>query len=156
MAGVIKNYSKFEVRAVVRFVQGVSQSEIHRGLVSVYGQKVFSRKTLNDDRQKHRSRPRASHTAENCHCRRFDKGRSKSEIAEVTGIAKSTVHIIISDLNFRKMPARWVPKMLTEEHRSKRMAASLENLCRYQDAGKSFVESIVTGDKTWGYEFTTE
>jgi hypothetical protein len=49
----------------------------------------------------------------------------------VTGIAKSTVHEIISDSNFRKMSAPWVPKMLTEEHKSKRIAASLENLCRY-------------------------
>jgi hypothetical protein len=37
MAGVVDNYSKFEVRVVVRFLQaeGVSQSEIHLRLVSV-------------------------------------------------------------------------------------------------------------------------
>jgi hypothetical protein len=48
MAGVIENYSKFEVRAVVRFLQadGVSQSEVHLRLVSVYGQNVFSRKEV--------------------------------------------------------------------------------------------------------------
>jgi hypothetical protein len=46
MAGVIENYSKFEVRTVVRFLQagGVSQSEIHRRLVSVYGQNVFGQR----------------------------------------------------------------------------------------------------------------
>jgi hypothetical protein len=35
MAGVIENYSKFEVCMVIRFLQagGVSQSKIHRGLV---------------------------------------------------------------------------------------------------------------------------
>jgi hypothetical protein len=48
MAGVIENYSKVEVRAVVRFLQaeGVSQSKIHHMLVSVYGQNVFSRKEV--------------------------------------------------------------------------------------------------------------
>jgi hypothetical protein len=46
--------------------------------------------------------------------------------------------------------------MLTEEHKSKRMAASLEKLCHYQDEGKFFVESIVMGDETWVYEFTPE
>jgi hypothetical protein len=51
----------------------------------------------------------------------------------MTGIAKSAVHKIISDLNFRKVSARWVLKMLTEEHKSKRIAASFENLCCYQD-----------------------
>jgi hypothetical protein len=40
-------------------------------------------------------------------------------IAEVTGITKSTVPEIISDLNFHKVSARWVPKMLAEEHKNK-------------------------------------
>jgi hypothetical protein len=46
MASVIENYSKFEVFMVVRFLQaqGASQSEIHRRLVSVYGENVFNRK----------------------------------------------------------------------------------------------------------------
>jgi hypothetical protein len=80
MAGVSNYYSKFEVSGVVRILQeGVSQSEIHRRLLSVYGQKVFSRKevsvwynkfkdgraALNDDPQEHRGRPRTSHTDEN-------------------------------------------------------------------------------------------
>jgi hypothetical protein len=37
--------------------------------------------------------------------------------------------------------------MLTEEHKSKRMAALLENLCCYQDEGESFVENIIMGDE---------
>jgi hypothetical protein len=61
-----------------------------------------------------------------------------------------------SVLNFREVFALGVSKMLTEEHKSKIMAASLENLCRYQDEGESFVESIVTGDETWVCEFTPE
>jgi hypothetical protein len=42
MAGMTGNYSKFEVRAVVRFLQaeGVSRGEIHRRLESVSGQNV--------------------------------------------------------------------------------------------------------------------
>jgi hypothetical protein len=101
--------------------------------VCVYGQKVFSRKevfvwcniskdvrtALNDDPQTHRGRQRTSHTDNfyQCHCRIFDKGNRRvkfHEIAEVTGIAKSTVHKIISDSNFRKMSARLIPKMLTK------------------------------------------
>jgi hypothetical protein len=70
MAIVIENYSKFEVCAVVRFLQAkeVSQSEIHCRLVSVYDQNVFNGKkvsvwcqkfkdgltALNDDPQKQR------------------------------------------------------------------------------------------------------
>jgi hypothetical protein len=41
MTSVIENYSKFEAHAVVQFLQaqGVSQSEIHRRLVSVFSRK---------------------------------------------------------------------------------------------------------------------
>jgi hypothetical protein len=70
---------------------------------------------------------------------REDRRVKVHEIAEVTGIARSTVHEIISDLSFCKVSAHWVPKMLTGKQRSKRMAASLENLCRYQAEGELFV-----------------
>jgi hypothetical protein len=48
MASVTENYSKFEVPAVVWFLQaeGVSQREIHCRLVSVYGQNVFRQKYM--------------------------------------------------------------------------------------------------------------
>jgi hypothetical protein len=46
--------------------------------------------------------------------------------------------------------------MLTEEHKSKIIIVSLENLCCYQDEGELFVENIVTEDETWVYEFTPE
>jgi hypothetical protein len=47
MAGVIENYFKFEVYAVVRFLQaGVTHSEIYGKLVSVYGHNVFSQKEV--------------------------------------------------------------------------------------------------------------
>jgi hypothetical protein len=46
--------------------------------------------------------------------------------------------------------------MLTEEHKSKTIAASLENLCRYQYEGESILGSIVMGGETWVYEFTPE
>jgi hypothetical protein len=36
------------------------------------------------------------------------------------------------------------------------MSVSLENLCRPQDEGESFVESIITGDETWVQDITTE
>jgi hypothetical protein len=59
-------------------------------------------------------------------------------------VEKGTVHEIISDLNFREMSVRWFPKVLTEDDKSKRITASRENRCRYQDEGESFVENIVT------------
>jgi DNA-binding Xre family transcriptional regulator len=71
---------------------------------------------------------------------RKDRRVKVREIAEVTGIAKSSVHEIVSELNFHKVSAHWVLKMLTKEHKSKRMAGSLESLCRYLDEGESLWE----------------
>jgi hypothetical protein len=61
---------------------------------------------------------------------------------------RKALHEIIVDLNVHKVSARTALKMLTEEHKSKRMAASLENPCCYEDEGESFIESIVMGDET--------
>jgi hypothetical protein len=65
MAPVIENYSKFEIRLVVRLLQaeGVIQREIHRRLVIVYGKKVSTRGRTPE---KHRGRPRSEHNDENC------------------------------------------------------------------------------------------
>jgi hypothetical protein len=86
---------------------------------------------------------------------RGDRRVKVREIAEVTGIAKGTVHEIISYLNFHKVSAHWVLIMLIE-HRSKRMAALFENLCHYQNEGESLMEIIVMGDETWVYQFIPE
>jgi hypothetical protein len=60
----------------------------------------------------------------------------------VTGVAESTVHGIISDLNFCKLSTCWILKIFTKELKSKRIAASLETLCHYQDEAELFIESI--------------
>jgi hypothetical protein len=43
--------------------------------------------------------------------------------------------------------------MLTEQHESRQMTASLQNLCHYRDEGEPFVENIITGNETWVYGF---
>jgi hypothetical protein len=64
---------------------------------------------LNDDPQKQRDRPRTSNTDDICviveRLITEDRRVEVHEIAEVTVIAKNTVHEIISDLSFCKMSA---------------------------------------------------
>jgi hypothetical protein len=95
---------------------------------------------------------RTSHTDENCviveGLIRENRRVKICEIAEVTGIVISTMHKIISDLNFCSLSPHWVPRMLAEKHKSRRMAPLLENLCHCQNKGESFVESIITGHET--------
>jgi hypothetical protein len=47
-----------------------------------------------------------------------------------------------------KDTSRWVPKMLTDDHKTKRMGSALKFLTRYAQEGDEFLDSIVTGDET--------
>jgi len=46
--------------------------------------------------------------------------------------------------------------MLTDDHKTKRMGSALKFLTRYAQEGDEFLDSIVTGDKTWGFHHTPE
>ncbi|GFV74633.1 uncharacterized protein TNCV_5130751 [Trichonephila clavipes] len=47
-------------------------------------------------------------------------------------------------------------RLLTEEHKLKRMACALDFLDRYHKEGDQFLERIVTGDATWVSHITPE
>jgi histone-lysine N-methyltransferase SETMAR len=55
-----------------------------------------------------------------------------------------------------KKIARWVPRMLADDNRKKRMGAALKILERYHRDGDKFLDHIVTGDETWVSHFTPE
>jgi hypothetical protein len=46
--------------------------------------------------------------------------------------------------------------MLTDDHKTKRMDSALKILTRYAQEGDEFLDSIVTGDETWGFHHTPE
>ena len=46
--------------------------------------------------------------------------------------------------------------MLTGDHKTKRMGSALKFLTLYAEEGDEFLESIVTGDETWGFHHTPE
>ncbi|GFR05332.1 uncharacterized protein TNCT_255141 [Trichonephila clavata] len=64
--------------------------------------------------------------------------------------------LVTVKLGYRKLCARWVPKMLTEEHKKKRMGSALDFLARYAEAGEKILHNIVTDDETWVYHHTPE
>jgi len=57
--------------------------------------------------------------------------------------------IVTKELGYHKFCARWVPKMLTDVHKTQRMASALTFLQRYHDEGDEFLDKIVTGDEIW-------
>jgi hypothetical protein len=77
----------------------------------------------NEDQEQHRSLPFTLHTDEICiiveGLMREDQRVEVWEILEVAGIAKSTVHEIISDLSFCKLSACWILNCLPRTTKQK-------------------------------------
>ena len=63
---------------------------------------------------------------------------------------------MIGSLGYRKICARWVPRLLPEDHKVQRKAISSEMLQRYRDERDDFLLSNVTGDKSWFHHFAPE
>jgi len=72
-------------------------------------------------------------------------------------VSKATIHEAVTEkLGYRKLCASKVPKILTVDHKTKRMGSALKILARYAQEGDEFLESIVTGDETFVFYHTSE
>lgn len=86
-----------------------------------------------------------------------DRRTTIRDVCDITGYSFGTVQRVITDrLNMKKVSARWIPRLLTEEHREKRVSASKHFLHRYRREGEAFLDRIVTTDETWIYLFDPE
>jgi len=63
---------------------------------------------------------------------------------------------MIESLGYRKVSARWVPRLLTEDHKGQRKGITSELLQRYRHEGNNFLLCIVTGDESWFHHFEPE
>jgi hypothetical protein len=69
-------------------------------------------------------------------------------------VSKTTIHEAETEkLGYRKLCASWVPKILTDDHKTKRLGSTLKFLTQ---KGGEFLDSIVTGDETWSFHHTPE
>ncbi|GFU87794.1 histone-lysine N-methyltransferase SETMAR [Trichonephila clavipes] len=163
-----------EIRSVIRFLtaKNVSAAEIHRQISDVYGPNAmssskvrkwvsFQGRTGNVNDEPLSSRPSViTDDLVNAVDEKIRKGRlfTISTLAlEFPNVGRTTLHKVVSEkLKFRKLCARWVPRLLTEEHKLKRMACALDFLDRHHKEGDQFLERIVTGDETWVAHITPE
>ncbi len=75
----------------------------------------------------------------------------------LTPISHPTIcKILHNEWGLSKVCARWVPKLLTDEHKQNRMAAIIEFLSQYHAEGQSLFDRIVTGNEKWIHHFTPE
>lgn len=164
-----------EVRAVIRFLsaRNISAAEIHRQITEVYGPNIMSDskvrkwvRAFNEGRENVHDEPRSGRPSvisdELVHAVddkiREDRRFTISDLdVNFPNVSRTTLYRIVSEhLNFRKLCSRWVPRLLTESHKMKRMASALAFLERYHEEGDSLLDHIVTGDETWVSHITPE
>ena len=56
----------------------------------------------------------------------------------------------------QKIVRKLSAKMLTDDHKTKRMGSALKFITRYAQERDEFLDSIVTGDETWVFHHTPE
>lgn len=168
MSVLIENPAACEIRSVIRFLNArkVKPIEIYRQICKVYGQNAMSDsmvrrwvRQFNEGRSEVHDEERSGRpslvTDELVHAiddkiqenRKFTISALAMEFPQ---ISRSLIHEIVTEkLKFRKLCSRWVPKILTEQHKTKRMGSALQFLTRYDEGGEEFLTQIVTGDETW-------
>ena len=76
------------------------------------------------------------------------------DIARKVGISLSTVHLILKKhLKVRKISARWVPHLLTDEQKRQRVKVAKKLLQMFPKYDKKQCANVVTGDETWVHYF---
>jgi len=74
-------------------------------------------------------------------------------IVEELGLPKTDVHqIITEDLHMRKICAKLVPKILSNEQKDNRVLVSQELLDRVTSE-PDFLQRVITGDETWVFKY---
>ncbi|XP_060846008.1 protein GVQW3-like [Rhopalosiphum padi] len=87
---------------------------------------------------------------------RSDRRLTVREVANEVGISIGTCHSILSDeLGMKRVSAKLVPKLLTEEQMEHRIEVCLDLKNRVSN-DPSFIKSIITGDETWVYGYDPE
>ena len=157
-----KKEQQFEMRFLAK--EGLSAKQIHDRLIAVHGQNAVSRTTVqrwllkfridpdNVSDMQRSGRPRVQDPGNIDKVRQVlaaDKRTSVRQAARTTGLSRATTHRIIQkDLSKTKKPAKWVPHLLTQPQRNRRVLlarAALALLRRRNNA----VEHVVAEDESW-------
>ena len=108
-------------------------------------------------------RPRTSITPENITAvRDLIEGDRRLTVVKIcqelgTLISYGSMQSVIkNELLFRKISARWVPRLLSDQQKTARVQISETLLARYVEEGDAFIHPTVTCDETWEHHYTPE
>ena len=83
-----------------------------------------------------------------------DARLSVKDIASCTGISEGSVQTILKKrLDLRKVYARWVPHLLTEEQKTQCLKCARELLKTYKGCNSRVISNLLNGDETCVHMF---
>ena len=160
----IRSYMKCRIRL------NIDSKQIFNELCGIYGPQTISMRTVfrwvkafkagkfsvEDDT--HPGRPKTSVTKANIAAVKIvaehDARLSVKDIASCTGISEGSVQTILKKcLDLRKVWARWVPHLLTEEQKTQCLKCAQELLKTYKGCNNRVISNLLTGDETWVHMF---
>jgi len=108
----------------------------------------------------HSGRPSTSRTDENVEKIREkineDRRYTIDEISEATGVSWSSCQRILTvDLNMRRVAAKFVPRLLTQDQKNTRLTLCQE-LKNQIENDPNFLSKVITGDESWCYGYDPE
>jgi transposase len=143
MAARIQSPAKSEMLSVIRFLnaKGERPAEIHKQIVAVYGN-VMNRQNVTKwcrefsegrtDVHDERRSGRPSLISDDLHQEiegeiRVNRRVTIRELHHIIPVvSKTTIHEAVTEtLGYRKLCSRWVPKILTDSHKTNRMGSVL-------------------------------
>ena len=85
-----------------------------------------------------------------------DRRLTVQEIVAEVGISTGSVHSILTeDLNLRRVSAKFVLKLLTEQQKELRKEIS-EDMLNLANLDPEYIKTIIIGDETWVYGYDPE
>ena len=163
---------KTEIRSYIkcRIRLNIDSKQIFNELCGIYGPQTISMHTVfrwvkafkagkfsvEDDT--HPGRPKTSVTKANIAAVKIvveqDARLSVRDIASCTGLSEGSVQTILKKrLDLRKVCARWVPHLLTEEQKIQCLKCARELLKTYKGCNSRVISNLLTGDETWVHMF---
>lgn len=167
--------SKLEVRYSIKFCfkLGKTQTEALQMLTTAYGEGSASKSNVSkwynrfkSGEELVQSQERSGRPSTSVNDRNMVKINelvlqnrriTMQELQNEVGISHGSVAVILNELGFNKVCARWVPRLLTEEQCQTRVSICLQWRSRLQREGaENFLKRVVTCDETWIHHYDPE
>jgi histone-lysine N-methyltransferase SETMAR len=137
---------------------GVIPSEIFTRLHEHFGDECLSQlrvfswaKSFREGRDRVENEP---------HARRTRTSVNPDNVLKIGELIRTnrriTVLELLQEVGVSKVSARWVPRLLSPEHRERHLLAVTQLLQRYERERAEFLDSVVTCDETWVHYYTPE